>query len=135
MLAIVYFWDLWVNKFSISFLHQYNHKKNKTQVQLYRFGINGLIEQSEPCATSAMDAALVKFLCHEKQFFVRLRAAKGNVNICNQFRFFMSTHQVRLSSKYSIRKYKNLIRFIEYRYANTLVVYKTQKCAFEESSI
>ena len=44
MLTMVCFGDLWVNKVSISFLKQLDRKnKNKTWVQLYRFGINGLI--------------------------------------------------------------------------------------------
>ena len=43
MLTIACFGDLWVNKVSAGFLQQLDLKnKNKTWVQLYRFGINGL---------------------------------------------------------------------------------------------
>ena len=36
-------WGLWVNKVSVRFLQQLDIKnKNKTWVQLYRFGIYGL---------------------------------------------------------------------------------------------
>ena len=45
MLTIVCFGDLWINKFSVSFLQQLDHKNSyKTKVQLYLFGINGLID-------------------------------------------------------------------------------------------
>ena len=50
MLTIVRFGDLWFNKVSISFLQQLNPKNNnKTKVQLYRFGINGLRQDSIGC--------------------------------------------------------------------------------------
>ena len=43
MPTIVCFGNLWVNKVSVRFLQQLDLKnKNKTEVQLYRFGINGL---------------------------------------------------------------------------------------------
>ena len=43
MPSIVCLGDLWIKKISISFLQQLDLKnKNKTLVQLYRFGINGL---------------------------------------------------------------------------------------------
>ena len=43
MLTIVCFGDLWINKVIISFLQQLDLEiETKTQVQLYRFGINGL---------------------------------------------------------------------------------------------
>ena len=43
MLTIVSYGDLWVNKVNISFLQQLDLKnKNKTKVQLYLLGINGL---------------------------------------------------------------------------------------------
>ena len=43
MLTIVCFGDLWIKKVSSSFLQQLD-LKNITWVQLYRFGINGLIQ-------------------------------------------------------------------------------------------
>ena len=44
MLTTSCFGDLWVNKVSVSYEQQLDLKnKYKPQVQLYRFGINGLI--------------------------------------------------------------------------------------------
>ena len=42
MLTIVLFGDSWVNKVSANFYNWTLKTENKTQVQLWRFGINGL---------------------------------------------------------------------------------------------
>ena len=46
MPTIVCFGDLWVNEVCVYFLWRLDLKKNKTSVQLYRFGIRVNIEKN-----------------------------------------------------------------------------------------
>ena len=67
MLTIVCFGDWWVNKVSVGFLQQLD-LKNKTWVELYRFGINWL---SKPIFSIYMNE-----IC-EKIYFYELKSVKA----------------------------------------------------------